>query len=346
MNSSRILWLVLLGSLLGGLGGMLQPRAYLSEVTLYFPAVHPKLLANLTQALRAEPDSVGSLPGAGSLDVSQIAITILRSQAAAEYALNQAGISSASRWQGDPVQELQQGLQIEAAEPATVVVKVRWRSASRAKDLGTGLLDYYHQFTKKTPLTRVRQAREACELRLTQIRKQLTRMEEQLSRSASRDLRSLGDASLKVNPKVMSEVWMRRVDEEGRSRELLDKMQKVRGNPPATDPDEKWLAEWAAGRKLGVKTPKALLRTPVRRQDILERARLERDYYEALLKHRSLVLQHSYLRTWEALENPDFEIIDPQRVHSLRAPIVNWVLGGAVAGALLGVLFWIGRRRR
>jgi hypothetical protein len=347
---SLIGW-TLLGIVLGAGWALIQPRHYVAQVTVYFPSVQPELFLNLTQALRADPARGADLPNlTGRPDVSQVASVVFRSAAAAEFALKRAGQDASAAWKmTDPVSALQARLQVQTTDPSTLQLRLESRSGNDARVMLQAVLDYYSDFVKKTPLTRVRSARESTEARLAKVVKYLRLLEEKMTRSTSAELRALGDQALKANPKVMTQVWLRRMDEESRGRELLDKLQRIRGNrKPGDRSEEVWLTEWARGQKANPRPSQGLMR-PVRSQDLQQRAQLEREYYEALLKHRSLVLQHSFLLTWESLENHDFEIIDPLNVRSSR---VNWMLAGLVGGgvglvvALLLALRSRPRRRR
>lgn len=296
-------------------------------------------------ALRATPEgdslraSTQSEPRSNQAQTARI---ILSSQAAAENALQKSSDQNPSP---EAAQSLLSQLQIVCPDSTTLTLTLQSRTAARAKDSLSGLLDYYQTFTSKNCLTRIKKTRQKVEVRLTKVRQTLSKLEEQLSQSQASDLRRLGDATLKVNPKVLHQIWLRRADEEGKARALLQQMQKLRAHKDLENPDEKWLAEWAAGRKTGIRYAKDLLGRPASRQELLQRAQLERNYYEALLLHRSLTLQQSFLLTWEELETAEFEVLDPISVKRLRSSPLGYALLGAVLGALLA-LGWGGQTRR
>lgn len=339
----------LLGLMAGLLLAVAQPRTYVASVTVYFPSVQPQLFLHLTQALRSNPAGADELPNlsAGNPEVSQMAMVIFRSQAATEFALKQSGQEASAAWKlTDPVEDLQKQLEVTTTDPSTVIIRLHSRSGNLARLQVQGLLDYYTDFVDKNALTRVKKTRQKTEERLAKLVKYLRLLEHKMSRSSSKELRSLGDASIRANPKVMTQVWLRRMDEEGRGRELLNKLQKVRGNArPGQRPEDAWIAEWAQGQKSNPR-PSPGLQRPVRRQDLLERAQLEREYYESLLKHRSLVLQHSFLLTWESLESSQFDIVDPLNVRSQRTRPAYGGLVGAGLGLLVGLLLSLRRKPR
>ena len=341
MNIRNQLASVLVGGSLGLLASLVAPISYEASVSIYFPAVNPQLLSKLNEALRASPDS--DFDSGASLssisNQSSLACTVLKSQSAAEYALGKAGENTTARRWTDPIEEFEKRLSVVETAPGTLTLKLSARSAESARIKQQSLLDYYGEYVKKNPLTRVRLSRESLEERLTKTAKALRGLEEKMSRSPSRELRSLGDSALKANPKVMTQLWLRRLEEDQQGREILNKMQKVRSTAgKSSRPDEKWLANWSKDQKSAWRPSPGLLRVTVRRQDLVQRAALERDYYEALLRYRAYVLQHSFLLTWDELESTSFTIIDPIRVRSQRQNPWTWSLAGGLIGLAYGLI--------
>lgn len=332
---------MLVGGCLGLAANLLRPTSYQASVSIYFPTVNPQLLSKLNEALQASPDSDFD-SRAGQMSTSKpssLAGTILKSQAAAEYALTKAGENTNARRWSDPLGEFESHLTVVESAPDTLTLKLTARTAESARNKQQGLLDYYSQFTKKNPLTRVRQSKELLEERLAKTARQLRTLEEKMSRSSSRELRSLGDSTLKANPKVMTQLWLRRLEEDQQGRDILNKMQKVRGTAgKSARIDEKWLGKWSKDQKAAWRPSPGLSKVTVRRQDLVERAKLERDYYEALLRYRAYLLQHSFLQTWDDLENTDFTVVDPVRVRSYRQSSWIWPLSGALLGLLYALI--------
>jgi hypothetical protein len=324
---------------------VLRPAGASARTVIYFPGVHPQPFMNLTRALRA--DSVEGLDpapvAAGNPEIPQLARVILESRGAAEAALQATNSSTASgRWRGDPVDAFLDRLQIEYREPATLTLQLEAANGNLARTQLQKVLDYYSSYVAKTPLTRVQRARKSVEVRLAAVVKYLSQLEDRMRASSISDLRKLGDAAIKANPKVMKELWLRRLEDEDKGRELLEQLAAVRGraqgNPASQDA---WMAQWAAGQKSRPKVSGALQRLPVRRQDLLSRAKLERDYYEALIKHRSLILQQSFLLTWETLENHQFELVDPVSVRIASRPWAANLGVGLVLGLAAALAEWL-----
>jgi len=319
----------LLGLLLGLVFAAVQPRAHTAEVTLYFPGVDTHLFSQLTQALRAEPIQSGLIQEAGpdTRDLAATAAVILQSQAAASSVLKDlASVASLTRFQSRLV--------IEEGPGSSLRLHLEAGSAEAARLELQALLEYYNDFVKRNPLTRVGRTRRKLDKRLLELVKHLRGMEQRLSRSRSAELQKLGDKIIRADPKLMRQIWLKRAEEQQKSRELLNKLQRIREEPrTATSAEEKWLQEWAQGKKSNPPVSRAL-QMSVRPQELLERARLEREYYEALLQYRSLALQQSFFLTWETLESSDFEIIDPIVV---KRNLRDWLRAGTT-GAVLGLI--------
>ena len=326
--------------MIGALWSLTRRSDYRGEVSLFFPGVQSQMFSNLTKALRARPDDGLDMPEniKGDSEVAPLALVIFESRAAAEFSLKQQGEPSTHRWgSGEPVEEFSRSLQVELQEPSTVKIRVVARSSEACRKKIQGLLDYYQEFVSTHPLSRVRRTRERTEARLAKNAAHLRALEEKMSRSSSRELRKLGDAAIRANPAVMSQLWLRRMEDEGRSRELLNQMQKIRGQVKGPKPAEAaWMKEWARRQRANPKTSPALKRA-VGRQELLEQARLERDYDEALLRHRSLVLQSSFLLTLEDLDDFSYEVIDPIRIVAQRQGRIWYLFAGGVLGLLIGL---------
>ena len=342
MNLHKLFLCGLVGLVLGATWATWGPRRYQGHVTLYFPSVQPELYMNLTRALGANPrQSLDSTSLASpAADSSGLAKIIFESDAAAEHVLGGSGRESR-------LASFRRRLTVEAIEPSSLDIRVEAGSGNAARQEVQALLDYYVDFTEKNPLSRVKKSRELVEKRLEKQGKYLLLLEEKLSRSPSAELRRLGDASLKQNPRVLKQLWMKRVEEEGRGRELLNKMQHLRQTSGSKEnPPDPWLKEWAQGRKSQPKPNPDLMGLPVRRQELQARARLEREYYDALLRFKSMTLQHSFLLTWEGLEDPGYQIVDPLSVRSVRANLGYSCAAGLLGGLLVGILFSFAPRRR
>lgn len=307
----------------------MAPRRYLASVTLLFPEVQDKSFSNLLRALKGGPDRLAGPveQGARSGRVQETAALVFQSEAARDFVVTGSGAGP------------RDGLSLTVSSPqdGALRLELESRNDELARQQLQFCLDYYQDFVRKTPLSRSAFARRACDLRLSQLVKKLRQLEEKMSQSAFPDLRRVGDKAIKSNPKVLSELWIKRMEDEGSSRSLLDLMQRVRGSESGGAPEEAaWMLNWGEGLRSGPKPSRGLAR-PVRRQDLLARAALERDYYEGLLTYRSLVLQRSFLLTCESLESFGFEILDPIRVRTKPKPYRDKVLQGSA----LAFLFWL-----
>lgn len=306
------------------LSQLLVSRQFVGEARLYFPGVQPQLFTKLTQSLQAQPE-LANADLSGNNELAQMAPVILRSLPARQAAQTQAGL------QRLPLVE------IETEGSGAVHVLARGQNAKVAHDLVEGLLNYYTDFVKRTPLTRTAKARADVETRLTQNVKGLTKLEDELVRSNDGGLRKLGDGSIKADPKVMSQVWTRRLEEGQMNQALLKKLARLRAEEkPSQLPGSDWLQQWAGNRLQKAPVAGALGAGSIRRQDLLKQAKLERDYYDALLLHRSLLLQRSFLQTWDKLENSNFELVEPISVTPYRpSPWRSLLTGLAAAFAVL-----------
>lgn len=332
----NILLAGLAGLLLGALWAMVGPRRYQAHITLYFPSVQPELYLNLTRALGASPkqslDS-SNLTSPDS-DDSRLAQLIFESNGAAEAALGQANLRESL------VSAFRRRFRVRPVEPDSLELTLNSKSGNTARSELQALLDYYATFTSENPLSRVKKTRQLVEGRLQKQGKYLVVLEEKLSRSTSAELRQLGDVSLKKNPKVLRQLWLKRLEEEGSGSQLLTKMQMLRQTGVQKgELQDQWMKEWAQGRR-GLPKPNAgLLAQPVRREELQARARLEREYYDALLKFKSTNLQHSFLLTWESLEDSSYQIIDPLSVRSLRPDFSTCCGLGLLGGLVLGWIY-------
>lgn len=343
-----MIWLrwAIAGAFLGMIYGLMAPPQATARAVIYFPAVNPQLLNQMTDALRQAPsgEAEATRLTQGNSEIPQLARLILASRTAAQFVTDHSqGAKGPSPFRGDPVEALRSRFTVEFQEPATLALELKSKNAGLARSELQLYLDYYAAFAEKTTLTRVQQTRRWLEQRLAAATTNLGVLEEKLRRLGSTDLRQMGDAALKTNPKLLKELWLRRLEEEGRSRELLDKLQRLRGQTKDARLDP-WMKDWARGKKGEPSQQGALVRLPARGPDLVARAKLEREYYEALLLHRSLVLQQSFLLTWEKLENTSFEVVDAVYVTNAGKPVTQNSLIGLCAGGLLGLLLRLKKR--
>lgn len=310
-------------------------KRYVAEARIFFPAVEPQLFTELTRALKADPDLPASLSVGANRELSIMAQVILRSQAAQDFAKQKVGQAKGG------------GFEVTLEEGGSLQLLGLASGAEAAHDQISTRLDYYTDFVKRNPLTRVAKARADLELRIGNNSKALAGLEDQLVQAQNPGLRRLGDASLKVNGKVMSEVWLRRLDRLEKNKQLLKQMEKLRANTPQGDlPGSEWLQDWAGKRLNRVPTSSALRQSvPTGKQDLLKQAKLERDYYDALLLHRSLILQRSFLLTWDKLENSQYELLEPIHVRPYHPPAWVSLSWGLLVGALSGVFLSQYRKR-
>lgn len=311
-----------------------QPRLYVGEIVVYFPAVRADLYIPLTKALRTEIEEQ-TIPASTSpsSDTAAVAALILSSQAARADALNRVGahprtVRSLSCLVDDKV--------------SAVKIQVKSSSLDSARGMPQALLDYYSGFVAKQSLSRAAQARTSVEKRLKLLAEELAKLEEQMRRSASQDLRALGDATIGAKKEVMSQIWLKRLEREGRSRNLLAKMSRIRTSQgKGVNPvEETWLADWGGG--VTVLPRPAISGVSTRPQDLLKAARLERAYYQALVNYRSLILQQSFWLTMEALETPDYEVVQPLSVEPEEKQWWAFILVGGLLGWFCSL--WTGRR--
>ena len=331
---------MIIGLFGGALSGFLSPRLYTAGTSIFFPSVQPQLYLNLTQALRADPLTIPERSSLvdGDGRVVEVASLVLKSEAAAVYVLEHRGLSTGRTRYRDPISRFESSLKVTSSGRSTLRVEFTDRNSEDARSSLSAILDYYTGFVSKNPLSRLRSTRDLLDQRLIKQSKYLQDLEQKMLQSGSKELRNLGDSALRADPKVLRMLWMKRLDEEMQGRDLLDKLQRVRTEKkPARNPQSQWMDEWAGNLKANPKLPLAI-RPTVRRQDLPRQARLEREYYEALLVHRSLVLQQSFLKTWENLENYDFDTIDPVNIREVSSPL-GWRCGlGLLCGLLAGLI--------
>ena len=311
------------GALIGLILAWLSPRTYLATGSLYFPEVQTPLFQKLTNALQAIPGQETTVQGSeDSSAYLALAFMVFRSSAARD-SLQDRYLKS---------------IEIRGDSDRGIHFSLYSNSAASARGGLQGLWDYYTDFIKEHPVSKSSQVRKSLEAALATQSTTLRKLEERLAASSDKRLQSLGDSAIKTNPKIMAQIWLKRTEEEVTGRAILDTLAELRGNQANKEGglgDQVWLSKWAAKQKqLPGRHPK--LRGTVRRKDLLERLQLERQYYDALLEFRSLLLQHSFLKTMEELENPNFEIVDPIKV-TLASRWKNYALG-LFSGCLLGAL--------
>lgn len=307
---------------------MVLPPRYLAQATLFFPGVNSQLYLKLCQALQTDP-SVRELPMAeGPMPAQEnLARLVLGSRLAAESAAMRAPARFVSSSSGLKIQ-------VEAS------------SAELARQQLEALLAYYDGFVKNTPLSPSGRTRLVVEKQLEAVAQHLRETEVKLSQSSDSSLRQLGDTAIQADPKVMAQVWLNRTEDEAVGRAILDTLEQLREQHPAENlPVSKWLSRWAgAANRLPGANPR--LTGKVRKEDLLTRLKLERSYFDTLLKYRSLLLQHSFLRTLESLEKPSYEIIDPPSVEPVsKERTCLWLALTGFLGGFAAAGLWVFRQR-
>ena len=317
----------LVGLLLGLLVRFVLPAVYVARVTLYFPGGSVEGFNRLTDALAAKPkelqDFQYQLPGSG-----EFAVLLFGSQGAVGAAKD-AGASIVS---------------VENLGSGGVRCFVEARSTSAARQGLQAFWDYYESFVAEHPVSPTSRARRGLERELQKVASSLREQEVMLSRSRDARLHQLGDSAIRAKPEIMANIWRKRTEEENEGQALLDTLNTFRHRDKEQSrhsPEQSWTSLWSAGQK---RLPGALPRFQVktRKQDLLERIRLEREYYDKLLEFRSLLLQASFMRTLEALETSDYEILDPIRVEKKPRnwfyPLGFFVLGFASSGLVSSLM--------
>ena len=302
------------GALLGGLWAFFQPHWYLGESTVFFPGLNRSLFTKLAQALQADP-SMKEVPLTETPTLAQ--------ENLARLILASASASSAAG--------LEQPATLTAVSGG-LVLQVRSKSAEGASHQLERLLEYYDAFVKDHPTSSLSRTRRLLEDQLAAVAQHLRKTEEKMALSSDPQLRALGDGSGKVDSKVLAQVWLKRSEEQAVGRALLDTLQQLREQHPGQNyPVSDWTARWSP-RGAATSRP----RLGVRRQSLLARLKLERSYADTLLKYRSLVLQHGFLKTLESLDSAPYEIVDPPRARKLgKGRLYAW---SSLAGALLGLV--------
>jgi len=169
--------------------------------------------------------------------------------------------------------------------------------------------------------------------------KALRKCEASLAQSDDPSLRRLGKVSNEARGKVVQEIWLRRSEEQAVSRSLLDLLEKLRREKSSPSPLSLLAKDWPLAPPALARQDSHLRNSPSK-GGLLDQIRLERSYYDTLLKFRSLTLQLSFLKTLESLENPRYEMIDPPSVQ-IQSKAQVWFLGPLVGGlffSLLGLL--------
>ncbi len=329
-------FLGLLGLLIGMALGWAVPPLTKASATLYFAGVNPQLFRKLSEALQADPAGPGasSSPETVTVAKEKLAHLILTSRAAAQVCLTDRSPAA--------VEHFMLLLEVKELASGGLLVSVKNRSGETARAQLQALIEYYDAFVVEHPLSPVARTRKQLEEQLDRVAEQLRKTEEKLATSGDQRLRLLGDLAIQADPKIMEQVWVRRGADDEAGRAILDVLQNLRETDSKEAGKHGWAGNWASGGKIPGKVPRP--RSPVRTQDLLSRMRLERNYYDTLLKFRSLLLQRSFLKTLESLESDEYEFIDPPH---LEAPSRKEnVLMGGLLGMLIGLLAgWLGRRR-
>jgi hypothetical protein len=336
--TNRKIVLGLVGGLLGLAAGWAAPPLTRASATLYFPGVNPQLFRKLSDALQGDPAGPGASSSSETVTVAKekLAHLILTSRAAIQGCLTDRSPAA--------VESFMANLEVTELPSGGLRVAFQDRSPETARANLQALIEYYDGFVSEHPLSPVARTRKQLEEQLDRVAEQLRKTEEKLATSSDQRLRLLGDLAIQADPKIMEQLWIRRSEDDETGRAILDVLQNLR-EANATGPAAKhgWVGHWASGGKIPGKVPRP--RAPVRSQDLLSRMRLERNYYDALLKFRALMLQRSFLKTLESLESDEYEFIDPPH---LDAPShkQNLIWGGA-SGLLLGILAgWLLKGRR
>lgn len=352
---------MLAGAVVGGALAAFRPRQYQAELTAYFPSVNSQVYTQLTQALRVDPMGQDGGAAAGystqpGKETHELASLILGSRAAATFSLKQAGVPSQSTWwDPDPVERFRKKqLVLEQAQASGLRIQVEASSPETARQLCEALISYYSDFVKSNPLTVTSSTRKRCEAELAHANKKLSGIEAEMMASNAPD-----SSAGKIDPKVARELYRKRLDQTSENRQVLDTLHRIRaqpGNPetgetpgssgtPAPLEPQAWNNQWNRKDKAKATRPGDKFGNQVKESDLLKRAQLERRYEDNLLIYRSLLLQASFLRTWEALETDKLEIVDPIVVRPAPRVDYHWPIFGAVAGAALWFLLSLATAR-
>ncbi|MBS2034782.1 hypothetical protein JST97_07335 [bacterium] len=330
-----------LGGLVGGLLGLAigwaAPPLTKASATLYFPGVNQQLFRKLSEALQADPAGPGATSSPETVTVAKekLAHLIFTSRAAIQGCLEDRSPAEVERFMAN--------LEVTELASGGLKISVQDRSSESARAKLQALIEYYDSFVAEHPLSPVARTCKQLEEQLDRVAETLRKTEEKLAASSDQRLRVLGDLAIQADPKIMEQLWVRRSEDDETGRAILDVLQNLR-EADAKGPASKhgWVGHWATGGKIPGKAPRP--KSPVRSQDLLGRMRLERNYFDTLLKFRSLLLQRSFLKTLESLESDEYEFIDPPHLDPPSRQ-QNLLLGG-VSGLLLGLLAgWLARRR-
>lgn len=342
----KALLAVALGGSLGFACAWALPRRYFAESQLYFPTLNVKLYVQLTQALQVNPgedNAVVSLPAQDS-QVSQVARLVLTSRAAAQFALKKAGLPVTNHWFGlDSVESFRKRIEIQLVPPSALLLRVHGYPADTARSLCQALMEYYSTFTSEQSLTHTARTQKRVQVMIDEVGRNLYELEGQLTVSGEDTLRTLGDAAIQADEKVMRQLWKKRLDQAAQSRKVLENLRKIRGDNE--DGPDLWVSQWAPTRPASAPKGEKALDGSVRRQDLAARVKLEREYEDALTVHRALVLQNAFLQTWAALEDHDFEVVDPVSVQA-ESPLGLAMLLSLLGAGLGGGIFILTRLLR
>lgn len=315
---------LMVGGCLGVLGFAvirLRPPTYVAQGSLYLPTIDRVGYKQITASLGATPapsvlESHFGVETAQMIFQSESVRKILESKHVGRFVVTPLA---------------QAGLHFELR------LNTRAGAQSALKEVWT----FYQSFVDTRMVTQSKRAYQMVDSEMGRLSQELANQEKRLSLSRDPTLHALGESASGVRPEVLAKIRLRRVEDERVSQTVLTIMRQLRELRPAGNDENTWLSEWATSQK---KLPGRLptLNAVIRSQDLPERVRLERTYYDTLLEYRALLLQRSFLRTAVSLENLKLEVLDPiEAVPLARNYWPAWVL------ALIGMgVVWASEKRR
>jgi hypothetical protein len=343
---------LLLGALAGAGFSFAAGPSYIAEVALFFPSVNTGIYRELTQSLKADPleTKVSSAAPAPDPRMMEAATSVLESRAALDYSLDKAKVGIASNpLVTDPVEHFRKhNIEVDVSQTSTLRLQVRYSRPEIARSICEALLDYYSAFIQRNSLTNTTRARKRLGRQLADLRKRLGDLDKKLTESSSSRLEVAGDSAISPDVDTMREIWQRRINEKGSSHLLLEELRRIRARSRSSDPADntrdaasEWQRRWGSANEQQRAANGTPLPGSVRKTELPSRLQLERNYEENLLLYHAGLLQHSFLTTWEALEDFDYEIVDPVSVRVATSPFrpVWWGALGGLCGLLLATVW-------
>ena len=343
---------LVIGAVLGLISSFAMPKTYVAEVSLLFPSINASVVKQVSKSLKLDGAGVDWNKTTSTSDAQMVeaARLIMTSRAAITSSLRDAKVilpRTVLVLQGDPVENFRNHNVELDDSTGSIRLKVSYSRAEDARALCQGLLDYYSTFVHEHRLTNTARTRQQLEEKLVRVDKRLSVLEGKLLKSSDARGRILTDLTGRADPKVLKDMWTKRILEGGSSGRLLDEMRKIRkdaaqsSEPAETDVGEDWRARWGSTTLQGAEESESNLPRNARRVDLPSRLELERVYEETLVLYHAGLIQYDFLSVWESLENFDFEVVDPVAVHqeATTTRLLVWSLVGGLAGVLLGLLF-------